>query len=107
MSTKFHPVAEAQLLDIWDYSEARWGIEQADAYTGELICFANDLETQRLLWKRVPEDSLSGVYCLRHRHHVLFFRELPNGEIGIIAVLHEQMDLPSRLRDMLNGDIAF
>lgn len=32
-------------------------------------------------------------------HHYIFFRELSGGEIGVITILHENMDLPARIRD--------
>ena len=107
MSVKFHRIAEGHLLDIWDYTESKWGADQADAYLTELIKIANGLGSQRYSWKQVPEESLSGVFCIRHRHHVLFFRELPEASIGIIAVLHERMDLPARLLNLLRDGITF
>jgi plasmid stabilization system protein ParE len=43
--------------------------------------------------------ELSGVYFIRHQHHYVFFRELSSGELGVISILHENMDIPARLRE--------
>lgn len=42
---------------------------------------------------------MNGIFFVKHAHHFIFFKELPLGEIGVISVLHESMDIPSRLRD--------
>ncbi len=44
-----------------------------------------------------PSPANPHVWFLRHRHHVVFFRELSGGIIGVISILHENMHLPARL----------
>jgi plasmid stabilization system protein ParE len=41
----------------------------------------------------------AGIWFVHHEHHYLFFRELSDGHVGIISILHENMDLPARLRE--------
>jgi len=41
----------------------------------------------------------AGIWFVRHEHHYLFFLELSDGYVGIISILHENMDLPTRLRE--------
>ena len=36
---------------------------------------------------------------IRYEHHYLLFREFSDGRLGVISVLLENMDIPSRLRD--------
>ena len=54
-----------------------------------------------MVWREVRHDQITGVYFTRYEHHYLFFRELSDGRLGIISVLHERMDLPNRLIDDL------
>ena len=77
----------------------KWGEEQADAYIQELIGALNRLAKQRSLWKPVADKQLLGVKFARWRQHLVFFRELTGGGVGVISILHESMDLPERLKD--------
>ena len=45
------------------------------------------------------DEALIGVFFIRYQHHYLFFRELSDGTLGVISILHENMDIPARLRD--------
>lgn len=53
----------------------------------------------RLEWRPVSEDALSGVFFHCYRYHILFFRELSSGDIGVISILHANMYIPARLRE--------
>ena len=99
MSAKIFAPAEIRLMEIWDYTLEKWGEQQADSYVHGLIEAIHSLRNQRQRWKRVTEPALRGVWCVRHEHHYVFFRELPSGVIGIISILHENMDLPARLKE--------
>ncbi len=45
-----------------------------------------------------PPPANPHVWFLRHRHHFVFFRGLSGGSIGVISILHDNMDLPARLK---------
>ncbi len=49
--------------------------------------------------RSVTVEQHADVFVIRHQHHDLFFRELASGDIGLISVLHENMDLPARLKE--------
>lgn len=99
MAARIFAPARARLLEIWDYTERTWGARQADAYLRSLAAAINKAQTSRSLWRSVRDEQLPGVFYFRHRHHFIFFRQLSTGDIGIISVLHESMDLPARLRE--------
>jgi plasmid stabilization system protein ParE len=75
------------------------GEDQADSYVRGLVAAINDLSRQRRRWKPVRDEVLTGLFFFRHRHHYIFFRELSSGTLGVISILHENMDLPSRLKE--------
>jgi toxin ParE1/3/4 len=54
MVAKIHPAARERLLQIWDYTDQKWGEEQADAYVSALVTFAHDLPRHRSLWRPMP-----------------------------------------------------
>ncbi len=99
MQARIFRAAEARMLDIWDYTLEKWGEEQADLYLRSLIERIHSLSRQRHRWRPLADKTLPGMWFVRHEHHFVFFRELPSGAIGVITVLHEQMDLPARVKE--------
>jgi toxin ParE1/3/4 len=87
------------MIEIWDYSFKKWGEDQADAYVRGLVDAIHTLHANRSLWRPVIDKSLAGVWFVRHEHHYIFFRVLSGGVVGVITVLHENMDLPARIRE--------
>jgi len=98
-ANKIYQAAKERILEIWDYTERTWGEEQADKYVRGLADAINAAHGKRHQWRRVVDESLSGVFFIRYQHHYLFFRELSGGTLGVISVLHENMDIPARLRE--------
>ena len=41
---------------------------------------------------------MEGFY-FRHAHHVVYWRHLSNGDIGIVTILHERMHQIDRFKD--------
>jgi len=99
MAVKISDAARERLLEIWNYTEETWGEAQADKYLRGLVETAERAHKSRHLWRPVPDEELKGAFFIRYRHHFIFFRELSTGTIGVISILHENMDIPSRLKD--------
>ncbi|WP_395746392.1 type II toxin-antitoxin system RelE/ParE family toxin [Prosthecobacter sp.] len=99
MPAKIYPAAQERILEIWDYTEKKWGEKQADTYVRELVAEIETVSGQRHRWRPVLDASLKAIYFFRHRHHYVFFRELSKKRLGVISVLHEKMDIPARLRE--------
>lgn len=99
MAAKIYQAAQERILEIWDYTERTWGEDQADKYVRGLVEAVNTAQGKRHKWRRVMDEALSGVFFMRYQHHHLFFRELSDGTLGVISILHENMDIPTRLRE--------
>jgi toxin ParE1/3/4 len=99
MAVRIFPAASGRLLEIWDYTEKKWGEEQADRYIRQLVAAAHELPGNFRSWRPVRDRVLKGVFFIRHRHHYIFFRRLRQGDLGVISILHENMDIPSRLKE--------
>ena len=99
MAAKIYQAAKERILEIWDYTERTWGEEQADKYVCGLVDAINAEHGKRHQWRQVMDESLGGVFFIRYQHHYLFFRELSGGTLGVISILHENMDIPARLRE--------
>ena len=91
------PRAIERQYQIWDYTPDSWGLKQADTYIRNLHQTIERAYDNRAIWRRV--QGFDQVYFIRHEHHRIFFRELDHGVLGVITILHENMDLPARLKD--------
>ncbi len=99
MAVRILPGAHARLVEIWDYTERKWGVEQANKYVCEIVAAVESIPSNPHRVKRVRRKGLAAVSYFRHRHHYVFFRTIERDDIGVISILHESMDIPSRLKE--------
>jgi toxin ParE1/3/4 len=99
MAAKIWPSAQRRIGEIWDYTEDKWGEEQADKYVRDLVRVVQGLQGRPRGWRKVKDQALVGCFFVRHGHHYIFFRELKNGDVAVFSILHENMNFPSRLRE--------
>jgi len=104
---RFYPRADAAQDKIWRDTLDTWGEAQAETYIRGLHAHLQRLCENRLIWRRlpqklaVPSDITRKAYFSRYERHYIFFRELDNGDLGVMSLLHDRMDLPVRLKDDL------
>lgn len=105
----FYPPANTAQDRIWKETVLQWGEAQAVAYITGLHAHLRKLSETKALWRRlpgnlaVPADLNVQAYFNRYERHYLFFRELPSSKIGVMAILHERMDIPVRLHEDFIG----
>ena len=104
MAARIYPAAKKQILEVWGYPEKTWGEDQANKYVRELVDAINAVVGNRHRWRPVMDEDLPAVFFFRYQHHYVFFRELSKGSLGVISILHENMDIPSRLREDFEQD---
>lgn len=104
---RFYPRADVTQDKIWRDTVEAWGEAQADTYLRGLHAHLQRLCDNRLIWRRLPQklavppDIKRKGYFSRYEHHYIFFRELDNGDLGVMSILHERMDLAVRLKEDL------
>lgn len=104
---RFFHTADSRQDEIWNYTVENWGEKQAEKYITELHRHLEKLSDNKLLWRSlpgnlaVPDDLDIPVYFSHFQHHYIFFRELSDGCIGIMTILHDSMDIPVRLGEDL------
>lgn len=86
------------MLEIWVYTQQTWGESQADSYIRGLVSAIHEAAKSQQRWRPVMDGGLPGVYFIRYERHFIFFRSLSADALGVISVLHENMDIPMRLR---------
>jgi toxin ParE1/3/4 len=88
--------ALADLVEIGRYTQKRWGKEQRNTYLTMLDgCFQQLAAAP--LEGRACDEIRSGYRKMNVGSHVIFYRQSRIDEIEIVRVLHERMDIESRL----------
>lgn len=89
------PAAQNDLSSIWDFTQARWGVGQAEAYAVEIReaieRIAADPERGRSY-----DDIRSGYRRYAVGSHLVFYVERQNW-VDVIRILHQQMDITRHL----------
>ncbi len=91
------PAAKQDLIDIWLYTFHQWGEIQANNYLDALDQALLLLAEQPLICRERIEIS-PPVRIYHHAHHLVVYSVIDDG-INIIRVLHENMDIPTKLSD--------
>jgi len=87
--------ATADLNEIWDYTEERWGREQAYAYVSSLVAdcravLAGDKPGQTY-------EHISGALVrIRSGAHAAFLNQAPDG-LRVVRVIHLKRDVVAEL----------
>jgi len=92
--------AAADLRDIVRYTVGTWGETQSVAYVAELENAACEVSDGQGVFT-VLDELLPGLRVRRAGKHVLFCLPRQNRQALILAILHERMDLITRLKDRL------
>jgi toxin ParE1/3/4 len=80
-----------RLDEIYGYTRARWGEEQAARYINGLFARFAAIAAREFPWRPVPaEFGVSGFVC-RHEQHLIYWKLLADGSIGIVTILHQRM----------------
>ena len=96
--TKFRFTHKAvdDLSEIWNYTFDYWSENQSDIYYQMLIENCREITNKPNLGKNY-DSILNRLLGLRVGRHIIFYRKLNSNEVEISRILHERMDLKSRI----------
>ena len=103
----FHPVADKQQTDIWIYTCQHWSVEQADKYIDGLHDQLSKVAQDFSLLRDLPEGINNQVQFFHYRRHYVFLKKASSScfeKIQVLAILHDSMDIPVKLGDILSRD---
>jgi toxin ParE1/3/4 len=89
--------ARANLIDIYDFTESRFGAYQAEAYYAGLIGSFELLADFPLIGQTVDELA-AGYRRFRFQSHLIFYTVQPD-HVEIRAILHGAQDIRPQLFD--------
>lgn len=88
---RIQEAASHRLDDIYRYTRDRWGAEQAEQYIKGLFAAFGEIESRGVTSKPIPAEFGIEGYFFRYERHVVYWRRLSNGDIGIATILHDRM----------------
>lgn len=88
------PGAKLDLGEIWDYTLAQWGIDQAEKYVRDLWSAMEQAASDPANSVDVG-DVRKGYRKVRSGSHVIFFKVTDAG-IDVVRILHKRMDFDRR-----------
>jgi len=91
--------ASRQLDEIFHYSVSRWGQAQAESYIEGLFASFDRIADHGLVSRPIPAELGVNGFFYRYEKHVVYWKTLSDGDIGIVTILHERMHQIERLRD--------
>lgn len=92
------PAAQHDLSDIWDYTVRVWGKAQAEGYI-QLIRGTCEALAEGRKQGRAIDDIRQGYRKQAVGSRFIFYRFAETGEIDIVRIMHQRMDVPNRLGD--------
>lgn len=103
MAVRIQQAASHRLDDIYRFTRDRWGEAQADRYvTGLFDAFAR-IETHGVTSRPIPAEFGVDGYFFRYERHLVYWRRLSTGDIGIVTILHERMHQIERFQEDFGG----
>ena len=95
LDIRLTPQARADLDGIWNFSTAKWGMDQAEAYLLVLDTTMRILAGQPGLGRSIAEIR-SGYFKFPSASHILIYRLKP-GAIEFVRLLYKSMDVERHL----------
>lgn len=97
MRVLYRPAALDDLDQIYDATLATWGSAQAEHYLSQLRA-AVERVVEHPRSGRIYEVAANEYRAVRSGRHLIFYR-LDADTILVVRILHDRMDIPSRLSD--------
>ncbi len=86
------------LSNIWEYTAEIWSEKQADKYYN-MIKVACENIANDVVVGRIYHNISSNLLGYKTGKHIIFYQYFSEDEIEVIRILHERMDIESRLKD--------
>ncbi len=95
--------ASDQIDQIYRYTRDKWGEAQADRYVQGLFDRFDAIAARRFPWRPIPAEFGVDGYICRYEKHLIYWKVLADGIVGIVTILHERMHQIERFQDSFRG----
>jgi toxin ParE1/3/4 len=98
-SFKVQDAAGHRLDQIYAYTRDTWGEAQAERYIRGLFDKFEAIAAHRFPWRPISAEFGVDGYVCRYEKHVIYWKRLGDGGVGIVTVLHERMHQIERFQE--------
>ncbi|MCA0419430.1 MAG: type II toxin-antitoxin system RelE/ParE family toxin [Proteobacteria bacterium] len=98
-AVRIQEAASRRLDEIYRYTPEQFGAVQAERYVEGLFEAFGKIATHGVLSRPVPAAFGVDGFSFRYESHVVYWRRLSNGDIGIVTILHRRMHQIERFRE--------
>lgn len=91
--------ASWRLDEIYRYPLGEWGEVQAARYIRGLFESYDRIPDHDVASRPIPAEFGVQGFFYRYEKHIVYWKILANGDIGIVTILHERMHQIERFRD--------
>lgn len=98
-TVRIQHTASYRLDEIYHYTLKRWGEAQALRYLQGLFDAFDGVVTHRTHSRPTPAALGVDGFYFRYEQHIIYWKALSNGDVGIATILHVRMHQFSKLRD--------
>lgn len=102
-AVRVQAVAAHRIDEIYRYTEETWGEAQAERYIRGLFARFDAIAARKFPWRPIPADFGIEGYVCRYEQHLIYWKLLRNGDVGVVTILHERMHQIDRFRDDFAG----
>ena len=88
--------AKKDLVNIWRYTNEKWGLDKADTYLNKIDSGIEDIKSHPEVG-RSREDIYLNCRSMSIGNHFIVYR-IKSDFIEILRVLHKKMDVPVRFK---------
>jgi toxin ParE1/3/4 len=88
--------AVEDLSEIWEYTVEEWSETQANRYYNFVLESCQEVANHPQFGKQYEEIE-KDLLGFKSNHHIIFFKVVSPKEIVVVRILHERMDLKSKL----------
>lgn len=103
MAVRIQQAASHRLDDIYRHTRERWGDAPADRYITGLFKAFGEIESRGVVSRPIPAEFGVEGFLFRYEKHLVYWRRLSNGDIGVVTILHERMHQIDRFREDFRG----
>ena len=96
---RFTNKAVEDLTSIWNYTFKTWSERQADEYYEMLISACRRILVSSLVPARLYTEISPDLYGVKDGYHLIFFKTITDGDVLIVRILHERMDIKRHFRE--------
>ncbi|MBL4757781.1 MAG: type II toxin-antitoxin system RelE/ParE family toxin [Rhizobiales bacterium] len=90
-NVRVQEAASFRIDQIYQYTRDQWGVAQANTYVIGLFEAFEKIASHEIMSRPIPAEFGVDGFFFRYERHFVYWKKLGNGDIGIVAILHERM----------------